>query len=88
MSDQALCVIKKANVIMWNVELFALKRYMNLCNIYTKDEVPRQHDYNLPEYYPNGAVRSKCALRRLPVYVRFTFNYKLFWINSLKYYIS
>ena len=40
---------------------------MDLCDIYTKDEVPRQRDYSLPEYYPNGAVRSKCALRRLPV---------------------
>ena len=40
---------------------------MNLCDIYTKDEVPRQRDYSLLEYYPNGAVRSKCALRRLSV---------------------
>ena len=39
---------------------------MDLYGIYTKDEVPRQRDYSLPEYYPNGAVRSKCALRRLP----------------------
>ena len=39
---------------------------MDLYDIYTKDEVPRQRDYSLSEYYPNGAVRSKCALRRLP----------------------
>ena len=44
-----------------------LRRYIDLYSIYTKDEVPRQRDYSLPEYYPNGAVRSKCALRRLPV---------------------
>ena len=38
---------------------------MNLCDIYIKDEISRQRDYNLPEYYSNNAVRSKCALRRL-----------------------
>ena len=43
---------------------------MNSCDIYIKDEIPRQRDYNLFQYYPMGAVRSKCALRRLPGFER------------------
>ena len=48
-------------VLCWS---FALERYIQLCGIYTKDEVPRQRDYSLTEDYPKCAVRSQCAVPR------------------------
>ena len=57
-----------------NVGCVRIERYMELCGIYTKNEVPRQRDYSAPENYPNCALRSQCALPRPSVLLLTTFN--------------